>query len=51
MSPWRNLALPEQNVRQTLAIADCGYVLSKGHVVAAGTPEELGRTEEVHQAG
>ncbi len=42
--------LVEQNVRQTLAIADYGYVLSKGRVVAAGTPEELGRTEEVHQA-
>jgi len=42
--------LVEQNVRQTLAIADYGYVLSKGRVVAAGTPEELGRTKEVHQA-
>lgn len=42
--------LVEQNVRQTLAIADYGYVLRKGRVVAAGTPEELGRTEEVHAA-
>jgi branched-chain amino acid transport system ATP-binding protein len=42
--------LVEQNVHQTLAISDYGYVLSKGRVVAAGTPEELGRTEEVHQA-
>jgi branched-chain amino acid transport system ATP-binding protein len=42
--------LVEQNVRQTLAIADYGYVLSKGRVVGAGTPEELSRTEEVHQA-
>ena len=42
--------LVEQNVRQTLAIADYGYVLSKGRVVAAGTPAELGETEEVHQA-
>lgn len=42
--------LVEQNVHQTLAIADYGYVLSKGRVVAAGTPEELSRTEEVHQA-
>lgn len=42
--------LVEQNVHQTLAIADYGYVLSKGRVVAAGTPDELGQTTEVHQA-
>ncbi len=42
--------LVEQNVRQTLAISDFGYVLSKGRVIASGTPEELGRTEEVHRA-
>ena len=33
--------LVEQNVHQTLAIAHYGYVLSKGRVVAAGTPAEL----------
>ena len=33
--------LVEQNVRQTLAISQYGYVLSKGRVVAAGTPAEL----------
>jgi len=42
--------LVEQNVHQTLAIADYGYVLSKGCVVAAGAPAELGQTAEVHQA-
>ncbi len=42
--------LVEQNVRQTLAISDYGYVLSKGRVVAAGTPEELSDTDEVHEA-
>lgn len=42
--------LVEQNVRQTLAIADYGYVLSKGKVVAGGAPDELGKTAEVHQA-
>ncbi len=42
--------LVEQNVRQTLEIADYGYVLSKGRVVAAGTPEELRKDEDVHQA-
>lgn len=42
--------LVEQNVHQTLAIADYGYVLSKGRVVAAGTAKELSQTTEVHQA-
>lgn len=42
--------LVEQNVHQTLAISDYGYVLSKGRVVASGTPEQLSKTEEVHEA-
>lgn len=42
--------LVEQNVHQTLAIADYGYVLSKGRVVAEGKPEDLGKTKEVHDA-
>jgi branched-chain amino acid transport system ATP-binding protein len=42
--------LVEQNVHQTLAIADFGYVLTKGRVVASGTPEKLSKTTEVHQA-
>ena len=42
--------LVEQNVHQTLEIADYGYVLSKGRVVAKGTPDELGKSAEVHQA-
>jgi branched-chain amino acid transport system ATP-binding protein len=42
--------LVEQNVHQTLAISHFGYVLSKGRVVAQGTPEELGRSREVHEA-
>jgi branched-chain amino acid transport system ATP-binding protein len=42
--------LVEQNARQTLAIADYGYVLAKGKVVAGGTPAELGRAREVHEA-
>ncbi len=42
--------LVEQNVHQTLEIADYGYVLSKGRVVAAGTPEELRKDEDVHRA-
>jgi branched-chain amino acid transport system ATP-binding protein len=42
--------LVEQNVHQTLAISDYGYVLSKGRVVAEGKSEELGKTKEVHEA-
>ncbi|MEZ5785451.1 MAG: ABC transporter ATP-binding protein [Xanthobacteraceae bacterium] len=42
--------LVEQNVHQTLAISDYGYVLSKGTVVAQGEPHELGKTKEVHEA-
>ena len=42
--------LVEQNVHQTLAISDYGYVLSKGRVVAEGTPAALQSTKEVHEA-
>jgi branched-chain amino acid transport system ATP-binding protein len=42
--------LVEQNVRQTLAISHHGYVLSKGRVVASGTPGELQQNDEVHAA-
>jgi len=42
--------LVEQNVHQTLAISDYGYVLSKGRVVAAGKPDDLSKTKEVHEA-
>jgi branched-chain amino acid transport system ATP-binding protein len=42
--------LVEQNVRQTLAIAHFGYVLSKGRVVASGTPTELLQSAEVKGA-
>ena len=42
--------LVEQNVRQTLAISDYGYVLSKGRVVAQGDAKTLRDNEEVQQA-
>jgi len=42
--------LVEQNVHQTLAIAHYGYVLSKGRVVATGTPAELAERDEVREA-
>jgi len=42
--------LVEQNVHQTLAISQQGYLLAKGRVVAAGTPEQLRDREEVKEA-
>lgn len=42
--------LVEQNARQTLAIAHHGYVLSQGHVVAAGSAAELTANDEVRAA-
>jgi branched-chain amino acid transport system ATP-binding protein len=42
--------LVEQNARQTLAIADRGYVLAKGRVVASGSSAELRRAREVSEA-
>jgi branched-chain amino acid transport system ATP-binding protein len=42
--------LVEQNVHQTLAISDYGYVLSKGRIVIGGKPDDIGKTKEVHAA-
>lgn len=42
--------LVEQNVHQTLAISDYGYVLSKGRVVVGGKADDLSKTKEVHEA-
>ena len=42
--------LVEQNVRQTLAIAHHGYVLSQGRLVAQGTAQQLNENEEVRAA-
>ena len=42
--------LVEQNVRQTLAIAQRGYVLAQGSIVASGTAEELRGNEDVRKA-
>lgn len=44
------ILLVEQNVHQTLAISHQGYVLSKGKVVAAGSPDELKDRVEVREA-
>ena len=42
--------LVEQNAHQTLAISHYGFVLSKGRVVASGTPAELAAREDVRDA-
>jgi branched-chain amino acid transport system ATP-binding protein len=42
--------LVEQNVRQTLTIAQFGYVLSQGRVIASGSAQVLARDAAVHQA-
>jgi branched-chain amino acid transport system ATP-binding protein len=42
--------LVEQNVHQSLDIADYGYVLSKGRVVAAGDPNELISNPDMQRA-
>ena len=42
--------LVEQNVHQTLAISQFGFVLSKGRVATNGTPSELAGRNEVRDA-
>jgi branched-chain amino acid transport system ATP-binding protein len=42
--------LVEQNVHQTLAISQHGFVLSKGRVAASGTPAELASRQDVREA-
>ena len=44
------ILLVEQNVKQTLAIAHHGYVLSQGKVVAAGDAAVLRENAEVRAA-
>ena len=45
-----SVLLVEQNVRQTLAIADFGYVLSQGRVAAAGDARTLRENAQVREA-
>jgi branched-chain amino acid transport system ATP-binding protein len=45
-----SVLLVEQNVKQTLAIAHLGYVLSQGRVVAQGSAEELRDNDQVRRA-
>lgn len=41
------VVLVEQNVRQTLAVADRVFVLVQGKIVASGGPEDFASTEEL----
>lgn len=45
-----SLLLVEQNVQESLAVVDRGYVLENGRVVLEGTAEALRRDEKVKQA-
>ena len=42
--------LVEQNVKQTLEIADYGYLIAQGKVVASGASPELNKTDQVQLA-
>ncbi len=44
------ILLVEQNARQSLAIADRGYLLDNGHIAGADSAEALSRDERVRQA-
>lgn len=46
----KTVILVEQNVHQTLDVADDGYLLSQGRVVVSGTTEALKRDPELHKA-
>ena len=46
----QTILLVEQNVRQTLDVADDGYVLSQGRVVASGEAHLLREDPELHKA-
>ena len=45
-----SILLVEQNVRQTLDVADYGYVLVQGQVVAEGDADSLKQNAELHKA-
>jgi branched-chain amino acid transport system ATP-binding protein len=44
------ILLVEQNIRQALAVADRGYVLSTGRVILEGSGAELRANPEIEQA-
>ena len=44
------ILLAEQNAKRTLEIADSGYVLQKGKIIAQGTATEVAGNDVVQQA-
>ncbi len=44
------ILLIEQNAVKALSIADQGYVLQKGQIIAEGTPQQLMTTEVIKKA-
>ena len=43
------LLITDHNVRETLAITDCSYILSGGRILASGTPRALAEDPEVRR--
>jgi lipopolysaccharide export system ATP-binding protein len=41
--------ITDHNVRETLNVTDRAYILNEGRIIAAGTPDELGRNSEVRR--
>jgi lipopolysaccharide export system ATP-binding protein len=41
------ILVTDHNVRETLAVTDRAYIINDGRIFRAGTPEELGRDQEV----
>jgi branched-chain amino acid transport system ATP-binding protein len=44
------ILLAEQNARKTLEIADSGYVLQRGRIIASGKAAEIAENEVVKRA-
>ena len=44
------ILIVEQNALRTLQLADRAYVLASGEIVAGGSAEEIGRSDEIHRA-
>ena len=44
------ILITDHNVRETLAVVDRAYILSQGHILAEGTPNELLTNSKVIQA-
>ena len=44
------ILITDHNVRETLAVVDRAYILSQGHILAQGTPNELLTNPKVIEA-